>query len=122
MGNRLQKQSEALAYPHAEGQQQAGSNQNQPSLARARDDRCGGCHATSMRTAMAALAMTAESLCSGSATSRPPLTARTVTLPIGSDVLTASRITRSGRWTPTVTSTSSLLRSIANERMNDSEL
>ena len=34
-----QKQSETLAYPHAEGEQQRGSNQNQPGLAAARGNR-----------------------------------------------------------------------------------
>ena len=36
--DRRQKQSEALAYPHAEGEQQGGSNQDQPSLAGGRDN------------------------------------------------------------------------------------
>src|SRR5206468_779882 len=59
----------------------------------------------SRRTATAALAITATSLPSGSATSRPPLTAFTVTMPCGSDVRTFSRSTLSGCCTPIVTST-----------------
>jgi hypothetical protein len=34
-----EKQSETLAHPHPEGEQQAGSNQDQTSLAAARDNR-----------------------------------------------------------------------------------
>ena len=71
---------------------------------------------------MAALAMTAGSLLSGSAMSRPPLTAFTVTLPTGSEALTFSMSTRSGRCTPMVTSTSSVFLSTPSERMKASEL
>ncbi len=77
---------------------------------------------TSIRTAMAALAMTAGSLLSGSATSRPPLTAFTVTLPTGSEALTFSTSTFSGRCTPMVTSTSSFFLSTCSERIKASEL
>src|SRR5512134_1894999 len=66
-------------------------------------------HAVSMRTTIAALAITAGSLFSGSGTSSPPFTALAVMLPIGSEALTLSRSTCSGRWTPIVTSTSSLV-------------
>ena len=36
VGDRSEKQSEALPYPHAEGEQQRGPNQDQPRLAAAR--------------------------------------------------------------------------------------
>ena len=52
--------------------------------------------ASSRRTHTAALAITAMSLPSGSGTSRPPLTAFTVTMPCGSEARTFSRSTLAG--------------------------
>ena len=39
LGDRRQKQSETLAYPHAEREQERGPDQDQPSLAAARGNR-----------------------------------------------------------------------------------
>src|SRR4029077_201411 len=41
VGDRRQEQSETLAYPHAQREQQRGANQDQPGLAVFRDDRWG---------------------------------------------------------------------------------